>query len=76
MEKNPIVELFDNISDEELKLIIQEMVDDEAKGYVSDGYVRQYIKKVQELTNSTTYSTDMFMVQLALYKQAAQRWIQ
>lgn len=76
MKKNPIVALFDNIPNEELKLIIQEMVDDEAKGYVSDGFVRQYIKKVQELTNSTTYSTDMFMVQLALYKQAAQRWIQ
>jgi hypothetical protein len=76
MKKNPIVALFDNISDEELKLIIQEMVDDEAKGYVSDGYVRQYIKKVQKLTNSTTFSTDMLMVQMALYKQAAQRWIQ
>lgn len=76
MKNNPIVALFDNIPNEELKLIIQEMVDDEAKGYVSDGFVRQYIKKVQELTNSTTYSTDMFMVQLALYKQAAQRWIQ
>lgn len=76
MNKNKIVELFDNIPNDELKLIIQEMVEDEAKGYVSDGFVRQYIKKVQELTNSTTYSTDMFMVQLALYKQAAQRWIQ
>ena len=73
---NKILELYNNIPDEELKLIIKEMVEDEAKGFVSDGYVRQYVNKTREITNSTSFSSDLLMVQIALYKQAAQRWIQ
>lgn len=73
---NKILELYNNIPDDELKLIIKEMVEDEPKGYVSDGYVRKYVNKTRQITNSTSFSSDLLMVQMALYKQAAQRWIQ
>ena len=72
---NKIVELFNNISDEELKMAITEMKESEKTGYiVMDGIVRKYGRLTGEITGGFT-TADFFMVQMNLYKTAAFRWL-
>lgn len=72
---NKIVELFNNISDEELKLAIAEMKESEITGFIKiDGVVRKYGRLSGEITGGLT-TTDFFMVQINLYKTAAFRWL-
>lgn len=72
---NKIVELFNNISDEELKLAVAEMKESEITGYIKEGgVVRKYGKLTGEITGGFT-TTDFFMVQMNLYKTAAFRWL-
>jgi hypothetical protein len=72
---NKIVELFNNISDEELKLAVAEMEESQTTGYIKEGgVVRKYGKLTGEITGGFT-TTDFFMVQMNLYKTAAFRWL-
>jgi hypothetical protein len=72
--KNPITELFINISDEELRDAIQEIMESDKTGIIKEnGVVRKYGKLTGELTGGFT-TTDFYMVQINLLKEAAFRW--
>lgn len=71
---NKIVELFENISDEDLKKAVLELKESDKTGYIKEGgYVRKYAKLTGDITNSFT-TTDFFMTTVNLLKQAAFRW--
>lgn len=69
---NKLHELFNNISDSELKEAIQEIKNSEKTGHVGD-IVRNYARLSGEITGGFT-TTDFFMTQVNLLKQAAFRW--
>lgn len=72
--RNQIAEIFDFMSDEELKNAILEIKESEKEGIIKEnGLVRKYAKFVSELT-SNTVSIDLFLSQTMLIKQAAFRW--
>jgi hypothetical protein len=70
---NEITELFKSISDNDLKLVMQEMKDSESTGYIGD-LVRDYARKTVLITGNDV-STDLYMVQINLFKEAAFRWL-
>lgn len=70
---NEITELFKSISDSDLKLVMQEMKESESTGYIGD-LVREYAKKTVLITGNSV-STDLYMVQINLFKEAAFRWL-
>ncbi|OQA46914.1 MAG: hypothetical protein BWY47_01533 [Bacteroidetes bacterium ADurb.Bin302] len=73
---NRITEYFDNIPDEELKSAITEIQEDEPLGIIRvDGLVRKYTRDISEITQNPV-STELFLVQMNLFKQAAFRWVQ
>ncbi len=71
---NPVVQLFKNISDADLKEAIKELKESDVTGFIKeDGYVRKYAKMTGELTSGFT-NTDFFMTTVNLLKEAAFRW--
>jgi hypothetical protein len=70
---NEITELFKSISDNDLKLVMQEMKYSESTGYIGD-LVRDYARKTVLITGNDV-STDLYMVQINLFKEAAFRWL-
>jgi hypothetical protein len=71
---NPIHELYNNISDDKLKLAIEELIESDATGFIKeDGYVRKYARLSGEFTGGFT-TTDFFMTTVNLLKQGAFRW--
>jgi hypothetical protein len=70
---NKITELFKSISDSDLKLVMQEMKESESTGYIGD-LVREYVGKTVLITGNNV-STDLYMVQINLFKEAAFRWL-
>ena len=72
--KNPITELFKNIPNEELRDAIAEIIESDTTGIVKEnGVVRKYAKLTGEITGGLT-TTDFYMVQINLLKEAAFRW--
>lgn len=72
---NPIKKMFDDISDAELCDAISEIKESETNGIIKkDGIVRKYSKLSGEITGGAT-TTDFYMVQINLLKQAAYRWV-
>ena len=73
--KNPVVDLFTEISDEELTQGIKEMREDDIEGIIRmDGVVRKYAHKVQEITQSD-FPMTLFLTQTSLYREGAYRWV-
>jgi len=71
---NKIKELFKNIASPELKEAILEIRESDTTGFIKEeGYVRKYGKLTGEITGGFT-TTDFYMVQLNLLKEAAYRW--
>jgi hypothetical protein len=71
---NTVTKIFQDIPDDELKLAVLEIAKSDTTGIMeSDSIVRKYAKITTEVTNNST-STDLFMVQINLLKQAAFRW--
>lgn len=73
---NPLITLFKNISDEDLKRAVKEMREAEETGIIqTDSIVRKYARLSGEITGGTT-TTDFYMIQINLLKEAAYRWLQ
>jgi len=71
---NKIKELFQKITSKELKEVILEIRESDKTGFIKEeGYVRKYGKLTGEITGGFT-TTDLYMVQLNLLKEAAYRW--
>ena len=71
---NKIAEIFDFMSDEELKNAILEIKESEKEGIIKEeGLIRKYAKLVSSITGNPI-SVDLFLSQTMLLKQAAFRW--
>jgi hypothetical protein len=71
---NKVKELFDGISDEELRLSIAEIKEGQVTGWIKEGgVVRKYAKLSGEITGGFT-TTDFLMSQVSLLTVAAFRW--
>lgn len=69
---NPIQELFDKMTDEEVRQGIIEMKQSDIDGIIPDGVVRKYARELKSETNGA--SLDLFHSMVAILKQAAYRW--
>jgi hypothetical protein len=72
--KNKITNLFESISIEELKQAITEIEQDNLSGYICDGVVRKYSKKVQQLTGNVL-SLDLYLTTFNLQAVASKMWL-
>ena len=72
--KKEIKELFEGISDDELKQAIQEIKEDGETGFIREGVVREYAKLCSDIIGISTY-TDLLMTEMCLLREAAYRWI-
>jgi len=71
---NKIKDIYKSISSAELKQAILELEEDGVKGvYRTEGILRKYAKMFAEITGNPL-STDLFMTEIGLYKEAAHRW--
>jgi hypothetical protein len=71
--RNKIDEIFENISNDELKQGILEIKEDGEKGFIRNGVVRKYAKITSEIIGKSV-SLDLFMTELNLLRQASYRW--
>lgn len=69
---NPIQELFDSMTDEEVRQGVIEMKQSDIDGIIPDGVVRKYAREMKSETNGA--SLDLFHSMVAILKQAAYRW--
>lgn len=69
---NKIKELYSSMSDEDLRVAIEEMRQSEETGLVGET-VRKFAKLSGEITGGLT-TTDFFMTQINILKEAAFRW--
>lgn len=74
--ENPIVKIFNDISDDELKQAIKEIKEDEIKGIIRIGGV---LRKYADITHNSigvgNMSMHLFLTETNLLKEAAFRWI-
>jgi hypothetical protein len=70
-----VTELFNNVSDSELKAAILEIKENEKNGYIKeDGFVRKYARLTGEITGNST-SVDLLTTTINFLKVAAFRWV-
>lgn len=69
---NPIQELFNKMTDEEVRQGILEMQQSDIDGIIPDGVVRKYARELKSETNGA--SLDLFHSMVAILKQGAYRW--
>lgn len=69
---NKVKELFSSMTDDELRVAIEELKRSEETGFVGD-IVREWARKTGEITGGFT-ATDFFMTQISILKEAAFRW--
>ena len=73
--ENPIVKLFNDLTDEELQILMDEVIHCETVGYFPENAtIRTLTKKCSEITQTDTAS-NLLMVQMNVFKQGAIRWI-
>jgi hypothetical protein len=73
---NPIQSIFRNLSNEDLRIAILEMTEDDIQGITrSNGFVRKLTEDVVKITNQP-YATQLFLTTICLYKEAAIRFCQ
>jgi len=71
---NQITQLFENISDEELRQGVLEIQNDSKTGIICDGVVRKYARLMSEIIGHC-YSTDLMTSEINILKMAAYRWV-
>lgn len=72
---NLITKIFKDLSDTDLNQMISEIkVSEETGTFETLSKVRELTEKIAELTNSS-YSTQLFLVQTNLVKEASYRWL-
>lgn len=73
---NPITELYKNLHDVELKIIIEEIRESEKTGtFGNDSEIRKLCRKTSEITRIDV-SSNLLMVQMGVLKEAAFRWLE
>lgn len=71
---NPINEIFENLSNQELAQAIEEIKQCENSGYIEDGIVKQTARKCSEILELSSLGLlDFTMNQIK--KEAAYRWL-
>jgi len=70
---NKITKLFEDMSNDELKLAITEIKEDGASGIIRDGVVRKYARLSGEITESPM-SNLLIFTEINILRQAAFRW--
>ena len=72
--KNPITEIFKSLTNEDLYQCIIDINNED--GYIKlDSRFRRIVEEVRNITNSTTYSTDLMLCQMNIYKEASLRFL-
>lgn len=72
---NPITELYSNLLDVELKIMIVEIQEAEKTGaFGNDSEIRKLCRKTAEITGMDI-SSNLLMVQLGVLKECAYRWL-
>jgi len=69
---NKVKELFASMTDAELKTAIEELKQSETTGLVGD-IIREWARKSGQITGGFT-TTEFFMTQVNILKEAAFRW--
>lgn len=73
---NPINELYKNLTDSELTIIIGEIRESEKTGtFGNESEIRKLCRKTSEITN-LDISSNLLMVQMGVLKEAAFRWLE
>lgn len=72
---NKVLEIFEQISVDELRLAIAEIKTSESTGIIEEGIVRKYANKISGITGNPI-STELFMTQMNLLRQAAFKWVE
>jgi hypothetical protein len=72
---NIIAQIFKDLSDSDLSQMISEIkVSEENGSFENFSKVRELVVRIAELTSSS-YSTQLYLVQTALVKEASFRWL-
>jgi hypothetical protein len=72
---NPITELYKNLHDVELKIMVEEIKESEKTGtFGDDSEIRQLCRKTSEITGMDV-SSNLLMVQMGVLKESAFRWL-
>lgn len=73
---NPITELYKNLHDVELKIMVEEIREAEKTGtFGNDSEIRKLCRKTSEITGMDV-SSNLLMVQMGVLKEAAFRWLE
>lgn len=73
---NPIAELYKNLNDTELTIIIGEIRESEKTGmFQEESQIRNLCRKTSEITGMDI-SSNLLMVQMGVLKEAAFRWLE
>jgi len=71
--KNPIIKIFETLSDTELVECINDINTEDGTIALNSRF-RQVVEEVRSLTNSASYSTDLMMVQMSIFREGALRF--
>ena len=71
---NPIIKIFESLSDKDLCQCIIDTNNEDGSIKI-DSKFREIVEKVRLITNSTTYSTDLLLCQMNIYKEGSMRFL-
>lgn len=72
--KNPITEIFESLTDDELREALNQIREDEPLGIIRiDGHVRDISNKVSEITGES-FGVHQVMVLMGIFREAAYRF--
>ena len=71
---NPITEIFQSLTDEDLRQCIIDINNKDGTIKI-DSKFRKIVGDVREITKSTTYSTDLMLCQMNIYREGALRFL-
>lgn len=75
MKTNPITQMFNNISDEEIRQGIKEIREDSETGIICEGVVRKYAAKMAEITSNDNVGMHLMAAEINILRQGAYRWL-
>lgn len=71
---NPITEIFQSLTDEDLRQCIIDINNKDGTIEI-DSKFRKIVGDVREITKSTTYSTDLMLCQMNIYREGSLRFL-
>ena len=73
---NPIKQLYSDLTDVELEVLVKEIRESEETGvFQEESEIRNLCRKTSEITKMDV-SSNLLMVQLGVVKEAAFRWLE